>query len=194
MHAGKYSVNLWRRLIFFKFTFLKNVKQFRSNQVRRFVGPDLYPTCLQRLSAEDSSRPRVNIPNTPWPMNSLWINQQVSCADYFCKQFGPRSGPTKWWDSSGSKLFATLMVFLKEYFENFDFEKYQQTTNQAWKITEWAKAKSWGAKHNCRKRHVLWFFFRVFRKNKVGVSYEATSRILFPREVATFENVAWCNF
>ena len=34
----------------------------------------------------------------------------VSYVDNFCKQFGPRSGPTFW---SGSKLIDTLIVFLK---------------------------------------------------------------------------------
>ena len=41
---------------------------------------------------------------------------QVSSADYFCKQFGSRSGPTICWAWSGFKLF-TLMIFLKEFFE-----------------------------------------------------------------------------
>ena len=45
----------------------------------------------------------------------------VSSADNICEQFGPRSG---------SKLFDTLMVFLKEFFETFDFEKNQQTTTK----------------------------------------------------------------
>ena len=40
-----------------------------------------------------------------------------------CKHFGPRSGPTTCPPWSGSKLFDTLMVFLKEFFENVDFEK-----------------------------------------------------------------------
>ena len=39
----------------------------------------------------------------------------VSSADSLCKQFGPRSGPTK--------CRATLIVFLKEFFEKVDFEK-----------------------------------------------------------------------
>ena len=30
------------------------------NQARRFVGPDLDPNCLQKLSADDTSRPWVN--------------------------------------------------------------------------------------------------------------------------------------
>ena len=54
-------------LIFSNINFLKNY--FRNtirvsnsldpDQARRFVGPDLGPNCLQRLSAEDASRQRV---------------------------------------------------------------------------------------------------------------------------------------
>ena len=43
----------------------------------------------------------------------------VSSADNLCKQFGP------------SKLFNTLMVFLKEIFENLDFEKSADDKNIA---------------------------------------------------------------
>ena len=43
----------------------------------------------------------------------------MSSTDNFCEQFGPRSGLTK----SESKLFDTLMLFLKKFFENDDFEK-----------------------------------------------------------------------
>ena len=45
----------------------------------------------------------------------------LSSADNFCKQFGPRSG---------SKLFDTPMVFLKEFFKKVDFEKKHQTTKK----------------------------------------------------------------
>ena len=51
----------------------------------------------------------------------------MSSADDLCKQFGPRSGPTKCRAWSGSKQFDTLMVFPKEFFEKVDFEKNQQT-------------------------------------------------------------------
>ena len=34
------------------------------DQARRIVGPDLGPNCLQRLSADDTDRQRVNV-NTP---------------------------------------------------------------------------------------------------------------------------------
>ena len=54
----------------------------------------------------------------------------MSSADNFCKQFGPRSGPTKRRALSGSNLFDTQMVFLKEFFKKVDFEKNQQTTKK----------------------------------------------------------------
>ena len=41
----------------------------------------------------------------------------LSSAGNFCKKFGPRSGPTKCWSWSGSKLFDTVIAFLKEFFE-----------------------------------------------------------------------------
>ena len=41
----------------------------------------------------------------------------VSSAHNLCKQIGPRSGPTKRRAFSGSNLFDTQMVFLKEFFE-----------------------------------------------------------------------------
>ena len=45
------------------------------------------------------------------------VNLQVVSADNICK-----SGPTIRRTWSGSKLFDTLMVFLKEFFENVDFD------------------------------------------------------------------------
>ena len=47
----------------------------------------------------------------------------VSSMDNLCKQFGPRSGMTKCPALSVSKLYNTLMVFLKETFENGYFEE-----------------------------------------------------------------------
>ena len=58
----------------------------------------------------------------------LTLLSAVSSADNLCKQFGPRSGPTKRRARSGSKLSEPLMVFLKEFFEKVNFEKNQQTT------------------------------------------------------------------
>ena len=39
----------------------------------------------------------------------------LTFADNFCKQFGPTSGPTNSQAGSRSKLFDTLVVFLKEF-------------------------------------------------------------------------------
>ena len=56
---------------------------------------------------------RKNIFNTGITCNC----QLVPSADNLCKQFETRSGPTKCRAWSGSKLFDTLMVFLKEFFK-----------------------------------------------------------------------------
>ena len=47
--------------------------------------------------------------------------ETFSSADNIHKQFGPRSGPTECWSCSGSKLFDTLIVFLKEFLETVNF-------------------------------------------------------------------------
>ena len=52
----------------------------------------------------------------------------VLSADNLCKKFGPRSGSTKCWAWSWSKLYDTPKAFLKDFFEKVDFERYQQTT------------------------------------------------------------------
>ena len=62
--------------------------------------------------------------------------QVLSSADNLCKQFGPRSGPTK----SASERFDTLIVLQKEFFLKVNFEKKsQQTITQARKIIQHAK-------------------------------------------------------
>ena len=47
----------------------------------------------------------------------------MSSADNFYKQFRPRSGLTIYRARSESKLFDTLMLVPKEFFEKVDFEK-----------------------------------------------------------------------
>ena len=42
-------------------------------------------------------------------------------ADSICKQFEPRSGPTKFWVLSGSRLFDALVVVLSSYHASGDF-------------------------------------------------------------------------
>ena len=47
----------------------------------------------------------------------------MSSVDNLCKQFGPRSGPQISQAWSGSKLFNTMMVSLKELFKKDNFWK-----------------------------------------------------------------------
>ena len=60
----------------------------------------------------------------------------VSSADNLCRQFGSRSGPTIRLAWSGPKLFDTMMVFSKEFFEIADFEKKRQGTKKVCKISQ----------------------------------------------------------
>ena len=72
---------------------------------------------------------------------ALSLSLLMSSADNFCKQFGPRAGPTKCRSWSGSKLFDTLIVFLKDFVKKADSEKIQQTTTKAWKLPSMQKVK-----------------------------------------------------
>ena len=140
-----------RLLKFSKSTFSKNSFRYTgrvsnsldSDQARHIVGPDLGPNCLQRLSTDDTSRQRVNlnkciciylmsedICRITINLLSLTLYQLVSSADFLCTQLRPRSGQTFCRTLSESKLFDTLMKFLKEFFEDINFEKNQQTTKQ----------------------------------------------------------------
>ena len=54
----------------------------------------------------------------------------MSTADNFYKQIGPRLGPTKCWGWSGSQLFDTLMVFLKDFLKKkVEFEDKKNMQN-----------------------------------------------------------------
>ena len=66
---------------------------------------------------------------------------------HICKQIGPRSGPTKRRAGSGSNMFDTQMVFLKDFFEKVDFEKNQQTTKKHKKFPRGQRVK--GFIHVC---------------------------------------------
>ena len=61
----------------------------------------------------------------------------MSSADNFCKEFGPRSGPTERGAWSGPKLFDTLIVFLKK-----NLEKKQQRKKKRGKISQGAELKN----------------------------------------------------
>ena len=53
---------------------------------------------------------------------------------YICKQFGQRPGPTICRAWSESKLFETLMVLLKEIFENVDLKQKSADDKSAWSM------------------------------------------------------------
>ena len=59
-------MHFYHLLIFFKINFFlkKNQEYLRTDpdQARHFVGPDLGPNCLQRLSTDDTRRQKVNAP------------------------------------------------------------------------------------------------------------------------------------
>ena len=61
-----------------------------------------------------SNRKQINL-----FLHNILTHCLLTSADNHFKQFGPRSGPTE----SGSKLFDTQMVFLKDFFEKVDLEK-----------------------------------------------------------------------
>ena len=84
------------------------------DQVQQNVGPDLGSNSLQRLSKDDTFTQRVKVGVVFGKVNSheismaiysekeklgatfwLTLSPIVSSADKFCKQFGPRSGPTE---------------------------------------------------------------------------------------------------
>ena len=53
---------IFRKINFLKSSFRNNIRVSSSldpDQARQFVGPDLGPNCLQRLSADDTSRQKV---------------------------------------------------------------------------------------------------------------------------------------
>ena len=70
------------------------------------------------IATENCHNP-INIVIIGYECSIVNVCLLVSSADNLCKEFG---------STSGYKLIDTLMVFLKEFLEKTDFEKYQQTT------------------------------------------------------------------
>ena len=61
------------------------------DQARRFVGPDLGPNCLPRLSVDETGRQRVNV---VWLLNPTLLNE--ACRDKTClRGFRLHVGPTQ---------------------------------------------------------------------------------------------------
>ena len=58
------SADIFQNQLFQKMSFRNTIRVSDSldpDQTRRFVGPDLGTNCLQRLSADDTSRHRVDL-------------------------------------------------------------------------------------------------------------------------------------
>ena len=63
LHAFLSSADFFSKSTFLKNSFRNAIRVSNSldpDQARHFVGPDLGPSYLQRLSADDTSRQRVN--------------------------------------------------------------------------------------------------------------------------------------
>ena len=69
---------------------------------------------------------------TLFPQNDfLTLCILVSSADNLCKQFGSKSGPTICRVWSGSQLFDTLIMFLKEFFKKVNIRQQKSVKNYA---------------------------------------------------------------
>ena len=82
---------------------------------------------LMKTSVDIASEAFIDVMKYSYPgVCTIWnltLCLQGSFGDNLCKQFGPKSGPTKCLAWYGSKLFGTLMVFLKNFLKKVDFEK-----------------------------------------------------------------------
>ena len=58
-------------------------------------------------------------------------------AGNLCIQFGPRSGPTFCRSWFGYKMFDTLIVFLKEFFEKVPFKKVSRRPKKHERLPSW---------------------------------------------------------
>ena len=95
---------------------------FEMGRTNRYTGlPSLKICCSQHFSQMEkklepneinlSQRFSQKVVSTScFVFNSLPTRGDLLSCDKLCKQFGPRSGPTKCWAWSGSKLFDTRMV------------------------------------------------------------------------------------
>ena len=63
--------------------------------------------------------------------HGLTLCLPVSSADNLGKQLGPKSGPTNRRTRLGSKLFDILIVLVKVFFPNVNFEKNKQQTTKS---------------------------------------------------------------
>ena len=95
----------------------------------------------------------------------------MSPADNYWKQFRPGSGPTSCRAWSGSKLFDTLLTFLKEFFEKVDFEKNQQTTKKHEKLPSMQRVKPRNRLHQRRSLPRQPLLHRIAQKLPASLLY-----------------------
>ena len=89
-------------------------------------------TCVIVVLAYCNHRMCVVHPPLVGCLSTIFFNSYHARGDFCCLliTFSNSYAP------SGSKPFDTLILFLKEFFEKVDFEKSQQMTTKAWKITQ----------------------------------------------------------
>ena len=116
-------------------------------------------------------------------------------ADKLCKQFGQRSGPTECQSWSGSKAFDTLKeCSWKNFFEKDNFEKSQQTTTKAWKLTQYYNNGFCWKKVN----QLLFLFFNSLHSGNFFIIFvvcwffsKSTFRKNSFRNVIRVSNISW---
>ena len=99
-----------------------NLCHSECNRVHFIIVADYHKSCRRSEEEAGFLGCYANVLTNATRIN-LVLYLLVSSTGNFCKQFGPRSGPTKCRARSGSKLFDTLMVLLKVFFEKVLFEK-----------------------------------------------------------------------
>ena len=98
--------------------------------------------------------------NTPLTL-SLLVSTSAS-ADNLNKYFGIRSGPTECPSWSGSKPFDTLILFLQDFFEKFNFVKVSRQHQKREKLPSMQKVNPSSANHN--KSRLLFSYAEMFKK------------------------------
>ena len=107
-HAYLSSADFFSKYFFFKNTFRNTIPvsySLNPDQGGHFVGPDLGPNYLQRLSADDTSRQRVNCLSAVYTTVILLSHLLMYFGSLYCKQLGPKSNC-----SQGTRLISIPYV------------------------------------------------------------------------------------
>ena len=115
----------------------------------------------------------------------------VICWYNLCKQFGSRSGPTKCRAWSGSKLFDTLIIFLKDFFEKIYLKKAKNKNNK--KHRHWKGMQNYPACKELKLKSAAYskslkilyreIFSSVLKFQLIEVLLMSTHNIGFHREI-----------